>query len=91
MDVPLTFAEALGGGRIAIRTLDGEVKVTIPKCVQSGQKLRLRGKGMKLAEGRGDLILVLRPTAPQEEGASEYLVEQLAALYEKDVRADLPL
>ena len=92
LDVPITFAEALAGGRISVPTFDGEVKVTLPEAVQQGQKLRLRGKGMKLAEGRGDLILVLRPTAPLAPGpGAAALAEQLAALYDKDVRADLAL
>ncbi|MCB9779966.1 MAG: J domain-containing protein [Alphaproteobacteria bacterium] len=92
MDLPLTFAEALTGASVTVPTLDGEVKVRIPPGAQSGQKLRLRGKGMELPDGRGDLILVLRPTPPEDVGedAAE-LAEKLAALYKDDVRAGLPL
>jgi len=92
LEVPISFAEALGGGRITVPTLDGEVKVTVPAGVQSGQKLRLRGKGMSLAQGRGDLILVLRPTSPPEGGPPDpELVAKLEALYTADLRANLPL
>ncbi|MCK6503342.1 DnaJ domain-containing protein [Myxococcota bacterium] len=92
LDLPITFAEALVGGRVTVPTFDGEVKVTLPPGSQQGQKLRLRGKGMKLAHGRGDLILVLRPTPPASGGPdAEALAGQLAALYDQDVRAGLPL
>lgn len=92
LDLPITFAEALVGGRVTVPTFDGEVKVNLPPGAQQGQKLRLRGKGMKLAHGRGDLILVLRPTPPATGGPEvEALAAQLAALYDQDLRAGLPL
>lgn len=93
LEVPITFAEALVGGRITVPTFDGDVKVTVPGPVQSGQKLRLKGKGMKLESGRGDLLLVLRPTPPAEVGEEEAgeLAERLGALYTRDVREELEL
>ena len=60
MDVPITFAEALEGGPIEVPTAAGStVRVNIPKGARNGQKLRLKGKGVK---DEGDLYLVLRPT-----------------------------
>lgn len=90
LDLPITFAEALSGGRVTVPTFEGEVKLTIPPCPSPEQRLRLRGKGMKLAEGRGDLLVVLRPVAPRAAGPeAEALTAQLAALYEEDVRASV--
>jgi len=91
LDVPITFSEALAGARIAVPTLDGDVKVTVPAGVSQGQRMRLRGKGMKLKDGRGDLMLVMRPTPPtdlseEQTEAAGALAEQLAALYGDDVR-----
>jgi len=65
--VPLSLArsEAEHGGRKRV-TLDAggvaeDVLVTIPRGVQAGARLRLRGKGRPLAGGgRGDAYLVIR-------------------------------
>ncbi|NOY25314.1 MAG: J domain-containing protein, partial [Oligoflexia bacterium] len=92
LDVPITFAEALVGGQITVPTLDGDVKVTVPAGVQQGQRLRVRGKGMRLKKGRGDLLLVLRPTPPADPGPkASTLAKELAALYDRDVRDDVTL
>lgn len=91
MDVPLTVHEALAGARVEVPTPDGPVRVNVPKGATTGQKLRLRGKGVPGTGGRGDLYLVLRPTVPEsvpEEALK--LAEQLDAFY-GDVRAGLKL
>jgi molecular chaperone DnaJ len=86
MDVPITFAEAIEGGPIEVPTAaGGTVRVSIPKGAKNGQKLRLKGKGVK---DEGDLYLVLRPTPPKD-GGGDAIVEQLKSLYTEDVRADL--
>jgi molecular chaperone DnaJ len=89
MDVPITFAEALEGGPIEVPTAaGGTVRVNVPKGARNGQKLRLKGKGVR---DEGDLYLVLRPTTPKSNGAPEAqaIAEQLKSLYDEDVRADL--
>lgn len=93
LDVPITFAEALTGAQITVPTFDGDVKLTVPAGAQAGQKLRLRGKGIPLRKGRGDLIVVLHPTAPRRVDGDRVraLADELAALYDEDVRARLPL
>ena len=92
MDVPITIHEAMAGGRIEVPTLDGSVRVKLPAGATSGQKMRLRGKGVRMARGRGDLFLVLRPTAPETDAAEALaLAEKLEAFYAKDVRTDLVL
>lgn len=90
LDLPITFGEALRGGRITVPTFDGEVRLTIPAGASPDQRLRLRGKGMKLAQGRGDLLIALRPVPPPTGGAEvEDLAGRLDALYPADVRAGL--
>ena len=88
MELPLTFAESLAGASVEVPTPSGAVVVTIPPGARSGAKLRLRGKGAPRQGGAGDLYLVLRPTPPAAEAEGE-LVEQLAALYDEDVRSKL--
>lgn len=92
MEVPLTIAEAMGGGRVEVPTLDGPVRVNVPPGATNGQRLRLRGKGVPSAGGRGDLYLVLRPTPPARTDAEALqLAAALDPLYDGDVRANLKL
>lgn len=45
-DLPLTLAEALGGAKIEVPTLDGRATLAIPAGTSSHARLRLRGKGI---------------------------------------------
>ena len=57
-EMPVSFTLAALGGEIEIPTLDGQAKVKIPAETQSGQTMRLRGKGIKgvRATQPGDLL-----------------------------------
>ena len=65
---PVSFTTAALGGAITIPGIDGEkIEIKIPAGIQSGEKLRQRGAGMSVlnGRGRGDLvtqILVETPT-----------------------------
>ena len=92
LEVPLTIAEAMRGGKIEVPTPDGPLRVTVPAGATSGQRLRLRGKGVPAAGGRGDLYLVLRPAAPtRSDPESLRLADALDAFYDGDVRKELRL
>ncbi len=56
--MPVSFTAAALGGEIEIPTLEGQAKVKIPAETQSGQVLRLRGKGIKGVRSShpGDLL-----------------------------------
>jgi curved DNA-binding protein len=57
-DLVLAPWQAALGAKILVRTLDGNVTVTVPPQSPAGKKLRLRGKGLPQKEGsRGDLYL----------------------------------
>ena len=60
-DVKVSPATAALGGKAEVATLDGSVTLTIPPGTSSGQKLRLRGKGLK----DGDLFARVMITVPQ--------------------------
>ncbi len=65
LDLPLTLSEATLGARLRVPTLDGEVTVRVPSGARSGQRLRLRGKGItRKGKGRGDLYVRLQLHAP---------------------------
>lgn len=91
LEVPITVAEAVRGGPIAVNTPAGSYKVRVPPGTQNGARLRLRGKGVAGdgVEGPGDLVLVLRPQLPTEGDGLAELADQFDPLYEGDVRAGL--
>lgn len=66
--VPLAPWEAALGCKLVMPTLDGKITMSIPANSQTGQRLRVRGKGLvkKLPADseRGDLYAVLKVTMP---------------------------
>lgn len=80
IDVP--FTKAALGGEIKVPTLYGNVNMKIPAGMQSGQKLRITGKGIKEAKGRtGDEYVKVRITVPKKLSRQQKkLIEELAAL-----------
>lgn len=63
----VTIAEAVLGARVPLRTLEGLGELLVPPGTQSGQALRMRGRGLpRLAgEGRGDLYVTVRVEIPR--------------------------
>ena len=64
VDVPVTLAEAVLGGRIKVPTPTGPVMLTVPKGSNTGSVLRLKGKGVSRPGGRGDELVKLRVMLP---------------------------
>lgn len=65
--IPLPFTRAALGGSIEAPTIDGTLtKVTIPSGIQSGQKLRLKNKGMSVlrSANRGDMYIEINVETP---------------------------
>lgn len=46
-EMPISFAIAALGGEVEVPTLDGKVKLSIPKETQTGRRMRVKGKGIK--------------------------------------------
>jgi DnaJ-class molecular chaperone len=66
MDLPVTFYDAVLGGKVEAPTPDGPVTLTVPKGSNSGTRLRLKGKGMADGRGhRGDLFARLVVSLPE--------------------------
>ena len=78
-EVPIAPDEAVLGAKVAVPTPDGNVTVSVPAGVKSGQSLRLRGKGWPSKKGpsRSDLLVKVVITPPKD------LSEDEKALYEK--------
>jgi molecular chaperone DnaJ len=79
-EIPVTVSEAALGARIRLPTPDGPLAVTLPPGTQSGQVLRVRGRGCPRLdrEGRGDLLVAARVVIPRN--ADSTLAEVLRAL-----------
>lgn len=58
------FTQAALGDTVDIDTVDGRVEVKIPAGTQSGDELRLRGKGVPSSRGRGDHIVIVTVVTP---------------------------
>ena len=67
IDVPVAPWEAALGTTVEVNTLDGAVNLKIPPGSQSGQKLRLRGKGLsRNGDGPGDLFARVKIVVPKK-------------------------
>jgi DnaJ-class molecular chaperone len=94
MEVPVTVGEAMAGGTITIPTIEGQVRVKVPPKSQSGQTLKLKGKGAvnPKTKKNGDLMvkLVIRVPQTDDKEALE-AVKKLDGLYKEDLRRDIRL
>ena len=92
-EVPVTVPEAYLGAEIEVPTVKGAVRARIPAGTISGQRFRLKGRGIEnlRTATTGDhyyRVRVVVPTVQSEEGRR--LVEALGTLYARDLRAGLP-
>ena len=88
--IPVTPSEAALGAKVAVYTLDGSVSLSIPAGSQSGQKLRLRGKGLPKGSGseHGDMFGEIKIVVPKELSEKEKkLYEELRDASDFDPRA----
>jgi molecular chaperone DnaJ len=91
--VPVTVAEASLGAKVDVPTIDGRTQLKIPPGTQSGQKLRLRERGVENAQRpgqRGDQIVTVDVVVPtlQDERSRE-IMRELAKLNNQDPRVEL--
>lgn len=71
-DLLITPWEAALGTRVQLNSIDDTVQVYIPQGVQSGEKIRISGKGYKSGKGdRGDLIAEVKVMVPKQLSEKE--------------------
>ncbi len=83
VDVAVPYLTAALGGEVSVPTLTGRVAMKVPAGIQSGQSIRLQGKGMPRPKGggHGDLLAKAMITVPKELSAREReLLTELAAI-----------
>ncbi len=81
-EVSITPAEAALGASVEVHTLDGPTEIRIPPGVSSGQRLRLRARGLNIrGGGRGDHFARLKIVLPKELTPEERkLYEELSRI-----------
>lgn len=77
-DLLLTPWEAALGARTTVNSMDDETKIYIPQGIQSGERIKIPGKGYKNGNGeRGDLIAEIKVVVPKT------LTEKEKAMFEE--------
>ena len=68
MHLPIKLSQAVLGDNIDVETLDGIIKLKLPESTQSGDMLKIRGKGayMSSGYGRGDLLVEIYVEIPKK-------------------------
>ncbi len=93
--LPVTITEAALGAKVEVPTIDGLSTIKIPPGTQSGQKLRLRGKGApslrdSSGEVRGDEFVEVQVMVPHvADERTKEILRELARLNPDDPRHDL--
>ena len=91
--VPVTVTEAALGAKVDVPTVDGITQLKIPPGTQTGQKLRLREKGVPSAThdgARGDQIVEVKVVVPKvQDERSKEILRELAKLNPEDPRREI--
>jgi molecular chaperone DnaJ len=89
--VPLAVHEAALGTRVDVPTLEGTARLRVPPGTQSGQRFRMRDRGVLSASGRrGDLIIEVRLVLPKLlDERSKELLREFGRINNQDVRQEL--
>ena len=93
LNVPITVAEAALGAKVDVPTIDGRAQLRIPPGTQSGQKLRMRERGIESASvtgQRGDEIVTVNVVVPHlNDERSREIMRELGKLNPEDPRKEL--
>jgi molecular chaperone DnaJ len=87
--VPVAVHEAALGARVEVPTIHGSTRLRVPPGTQSGQRLRLRGRGLPSPRSglRGDLVVEIRLALPKMlDERSKMLLKQFGDLNGESVR-----
>lgn len=83
-ELPISIKEAVLGAKVTVPTIYGDVVVTIPPYSSSGEKLRLKGKGIKTKTKQGDEFVSLKIVAPKKKNSE--LEKSLASVEDEKIR-----
>ncbi len=93
IDLPITLGEAYFGAKVRVPTLEGGVMLKVPAGTQSGNKLRVPGKGIARKDRTaGNLIVHFQLQMPSEKNAElDALVSKIAEMQTGDPREGIAL
>ena len=80
LEVPLTITEAILGCKKSIPTIHGNVKLTVPAGTDSGDKQKIRGKGIdnEYRKRKGDMYVIFKVYTPKKLSREQKnLIEKL--------------
>ncbi len=86
LDLPITPWEAALGAKVPVPTLGGPIHMSIPAGARSGQKMRLRGRGLN---GGDQILHLLIQNPPDLSAEDKALFTRLAEQFDFDPRAKL--
>jgi len=77
VELPISFDEAVLGGKVEVPTISGRVSATVPVGSNTGQTLRLKGRGVKTKGGAGDQLVRLNIMMPEtiDDGLKSFAEE----------------
>ncbi|MCP4488552.1 MAG: DnaJ domain-containing protein [Gammaproteobacteria bacterium] len=85
--LPLTPWEAAQGTVLLVPTLDGKVELKIKPGIQSGQKMRLKGKGMQGAVAGDQFVEIMIQTPPIQSEQDEEIYQQMQQQFDFNPRS----
>jgi len=91
IEVPITVSEAIKGAKVKVPTFDGDVTIKVPPGSSSGQRLRVKGKGVtRKGKEPGDLYVRLAVHVPKSDSPElAKLADEIAKFESDDIRAKL--
>ena len=91
VEVPISITEAALGAKVDVPTIDGMTTVTIPSGAGSGQRLRLRNRGIGAPSKRGDQFVLIKIVVDKDISAKgRKLLEKFQLCEQPDPRKDVP-
>lgn len=91
--VPVAIHEAALGAKIDVPALEGTARLRVPPGTQSGQRFRLRERGVASPRNgrRGDLVVEVRLVLPRLlDERSKELLREFGKINSEDVRRSVP-
>lgn len=90
LDLPVKAGEAFHGAKVPVPTPGGEVSLKVPAHAQSGQVVRLKGRGVRKKNEVGDLFVRLLIVLPERENEElSDAIDTLTDATPDDVRAGI--
>ena len=77
LDLPIAPWEAAFGAKVTVPTLAGKINLTIPENAKSGQKMRLKGRGLPSKESGDQFVVLQIVTPPAESDRAKKLYQEM--------------